>query len=80
MKCDDCGGPAKPLLFGKFCVNECDRNNDEGTKDEPDEPTNPGYVIRFFPACRHINTYHATHGNVTGTWCMACGRHITDGP
>lgn len=40
MTCDDCGGPAKPLLVGKYCVNACDL---EGVKDD-----NPYYGDRYF--------------------------------
>lgn len=33
MTCDDCGAPAKPLLFGKYCTADCDKpKEDDGTE------------------------------------------------
>lgn len=79
MKCDDCGGPAKPLFTGKFCVRDCparkpDANGEIDWSDLWDEPTKPGVYPLHSTPCKHSHVTFATHGNVTGMWCKDCGK------
>lgn len=89
MKCDDCGGPAKPLFTGKFCVRGCKDKYEGDTYfddlkielDEWEEPTQPGTGPNVYPLhaapCKHTHLTFAQHGNVTGMWCKDCGKLMT---
>ncbi len=80
MTCDKCGGPAKPLLVGKYCVNDCDQGTYHGDMyveltvpdDFWDEPTFVGNP------CPHDDTYYGVNGNKSGDWCKDCGKLLEE--
>lgn len=74
MTCDDCGGPAKPLFTGTYCVNDCSQEKTPviGLAFDLDWAA----VVPMPSAgssCLHGKTYSGTQGRVAGTWCVFCG-------
>lgn len=73
MICNNCGGPAKPLFLGKYCVNECDLLPDEKTPVEYRLRPGPTIVLADYKCIVCDKVWAADVDKVSAGLTCPCG-------